>query len=75
MKEFTDEQIKIMPLEDACTYIINSVYENTALIELLEDAGKIRGNGHCIRQNIAAYAEKIIKERWIGTPNKQIKQT
>lgn len=54
-----------MTFQDAETEILNSVYAATVLIEWLEHAGKVRGNGHHIRQEVAAAAAKILKERWI----------
>lgn len=70
MKIYTDEQLQSMTLEDASVEISNQVYAATGLIERLElckanDGSKrIRGNGHHIRQEIAEFAEKLLKDRW-----------
>jgi len=61
-----------MSLEEAKNIISEETYTHSRLIELLENVGKIRGNGHHIRQKIAANAENLLKERWIETPNKTI---
>ena len=71
MKNYTDEQLQSMTLEAASAEIGNRVYAATGLIEQLEfrkakDGGKrIRGNGHHIRQEIAAFAVKLIKYQWV----------
>lgn len=71
MKIYTDEQLQSMTLEDASVEISNQVYAATGLIERLElckanDGSKrIRGNGHHIRQEIAAFAVKLIKYQWV----------
>lgn len=70
MKTYTDEQLQAMTLEDAIAEIGNRVYEATRLIECLEfckanDGGKrIRGNGHHLRQEIAEFAKKLLKEHF-----------
>jgi hypothetical protein len=64
MKEYTEEELQSMTLEQAVAEISNSVYEATRLIEILEGKGKIRGNGHHARQNIAVLAEMEVKDRW-----------
>ena len=62
--------LQAMTIEDASAKISKSVYKATRLIEYLEfckasDGGKrIRGNGHHIRQEIAEFAVKLLKERW-----------
>jgi len=65
MRQHTDEELKVMSLKEAKNNICNDVYEGSRIIESLEMKGKISGNGHHIRQKIAAYAEKIMEERWI----------
>lgn len=42
----------------------NNVYLACQLIEKLENAGRIIGNGHHIRQNIAKFAQDTLKSRW-----------
>lgn len=70
MKNYSEEELQSMSLADASAEIINIVYASTSLIESLEhckskDGGKrIRGNGHHIRQEIAEFAEKLLKDRW-----------
>ena len=51
--------------EDAAAEIANSVYEATSLYETLEYKRKVRGNGHHIRQKVAAFAVSLMEERWI----------
>ena len=61
-----------MTLEQAEAEITNAVYDAARIIEALEYKGKIRGNGHHIRQEIAGMAKKLMNERWIetrATPN------
>ena len=55
-----------MTLEDAQHEIQRRVYEATAIIEQLEGAGLLSGNGHHARQKIAEVASEEIKKRWIG---------
>lgn len=70
MKNYTDEQLQSMSLDDASAEISNSVYEETRLIESLEfckakdGCKRIRGNGHHIRQEIAEFAVKLLKDNW-----------
>lgn len=70
MKNYSDEELQSMSLADASAKISNRVYAATGLIEQLEyckskDGGKrIRGNGHHLRQEIAAFAAKLLKENW-----------
>lgn len=40
------------------------------MIERMERAGKIRANGHHIRQKIAMFAEELIDDTWAGTGTK-----
>lgn len=70
MRNYLDEELQSMTLEDASVEISNRVYAATGLIEQLEyrkakDGGKrIRGNGHHLRQAISEFAKKLIKENW-----------
>lgn len=57
---------KEMTLEDAQLEIERKVYEATRLLEELERAGKIRGNGHHMRQRLSGYAKTLVKDRWIS---------
>jgi hypothetical protein len=56
--------IKQMSLKDAQVEISNKIYEATRLIEELEYAGKVSGNGHHARQKIAKFATDDLAERW-----------
>lgn len=58
------EKLREMTLSDAENAISKSVYAATQLIEQLEYAGRIRGNGHHLRQEIAEFAVKLMRERW-----------
>ena len=46
------------------TELANRIYAAAEMIEELERAGRVFGNGHQARQKIAAYAENELKERW-----------
>ena len=69
---YTDEELKKMSLKEARTAISNEVYSGSALFELLE--GKVRGNGHHIRQEVARYAQKLMEERWTKIGDKTPKE-
>ncbi len=56
-------------LGQAQAQISNAVYEATRVIEELEHTGRIRGNGHHIRQRIAKFAEDLLTERWEPKPD------
>ncbi len=60
-----NEKLKAMSLKDAQLQIERKVYEATRLLEELERAGKIRGNGHHMRQRLAGYAKTLVKDRWL----------
>lgn len=70
MKKYSDEELQSMSIDDASAVVINQVYKATRIIEDLEYCKssngwkRIRGNGHHIRQEIAEFAEKLLKERW-----------
>lgn len=59
-----DEKLQNMTLQDAEAELSKRVYAATRLIEELEFAGHVRGNGHHIRQEIAAFAVKLLREQW-----------
>lgn len=69
-KLMTDEALQKMTLQDAEAELKNRVYDATRLIEELEykkasDGRKrIRGNGHHLRQEIAAFAVKLLRKQW-----------
>lgn len=65
MRIFTDEQLSNIDFSTAEAALSNNVYEASRLIEQLEYAGKVRGNGHHARQAIAAAATEELKSRWI----------
>lgn len=62
---YTLDELKNMDKETAISEILKAVYESTALIELLEIHGRIYGNGHDMRQQVANKAKKLITERWL----------
>ena len=71
MHNYTDQQLQDMTLEDAKRIIENEVYKVTGIVERLEyvrdtesNERKIIGNGHHIRQEMAAMAAKIVERRW-----------
>jgi hypothetical protein len=51
-------------LDEAKRQISNAVYAATSLVERLEHAGLLHGNGHHIRQELAAHAATVVAERW-----------
>lgn len=51
-------------LEEACAELSARVYEATTLLERLEGAGHLLGNGHHARQEIARLAVGALKSRW-----------
>ena len=57
--------LKDMTLKEAMNEVSNEVYLGSAIVEELEHAGKIFGNGHHIRQAIAKFAEDYIRAQWI----------
>ena len=65
-----DDELQNMTLIAAETELRKRVYGATRIIEELEykkssDGGKrIRGNGHHLRQDIAEFAVKLLRERW-----------
>jgi len=61
-------QLKEMSLEDAQGELSNSVYESCFMYEQLEHAGKVRGNGHHIMQELCEMATKLLADRWIKDP-------
>jgi hypothetical protein len=59
--------LKDMTLEQAWSELSRSVYDATRLLERLERAGKVHGNGHHMRQKLATKAVKLLEERWIDS--------
>ena len=58
------KDIENLDRESAVNEIENIIYTATSLIERLEGAGKIYGNGHHIRQRIAGFAVQQIEKNW-----------
>ena len=56
-----------MTLEEAKTELSSAVYTATALIEQLEGAKLINGNGHHHRQEIARFATELLVKMWSKT--------
>lgn len=63
--EKTTAKYAAMTLADAEAELMNAVYAATAIMERMEHAGKIRGNGHHARQAVAAKAVEELRGRWI----------
>ena len=63
--EKTQEELAAMDLESAQAEIESRVYEAAMLFERLENAGRIRGNGHHMAQRVAEVAASLLTERWI----------
>lgn len=57
------------PLRDNyASQISNSVYQATDMIEAMEQMGLLDGNGHHMRQQVAEFAEQLVRDRWISRP-------
>lgn len=65
MKNYTDKELAEMTFSEAETALSNSIYEASALIERLQYAGKISGNGHHARQAIVKHAVAELFMRWL----------
>lgn len=59
-------QLRVMDIDAAAAELSNAVYASTGFLEELEYAGKLRGNGHHARQEVAEAAVKVLRERWEG---------
>lgn len=55
---------ELMDLETAKSVLGNNVYEAAGLIEELELSGKVAGNGHHFRQEVAAFAQDLLERSW-----------
>ena len=64
MRNMTQEEIRAMSLEDAKAALANAVYEASYLLERLEYAGKVNGNGHHARQAVAKFATDELESSW-----------
>ena len=62
-KSMSDD-LKTISLEDAQHRLGNLVYEAASLVEKLEQAGRVLGNGHHARQKIAQFAKDDLARRW-----------
>ena len=60
----SDNEVAGLSLEEAKAELENAVYYAALLIERLEHAGKVSGNGHHAAQAIAAFAGEELKSRW-----------
>lgn len=58
-------KLEKMDKETAKSKISNDVYGASFFYEKLEGAGKVRGNGHHIMQELCRYAEELIDKYWI----------
>lgn len=59
---------RILTLEQAEAELTEAVYASTRILEDLEHAGLVSGNGHHLRQEIAQLAVNKMRERWKGAP-------
>ena len=59
-----DLDYETMTLADAETELSNRVYAAASLLERLEGAGKIDGNGHHAAQAVAKAAVEELRSRW-----------
>ena len=59
------EDYRTMCKDDLEAHLSKLVYEATQLFETLENMGRIRGNGHHARQNLANTAVAELKDRWV----------
>lgn len=71
--DINDIDFKSIPLDRIDAELKNAVYKAAMLFERLEDAGRIRGNGHHMAQKIADKASALLRERWIDET--QVKET
>lgn len=68
-KHLTQDDLRAMTLDEAKTELSNAVYAAALLIERLENAGKVNGNGHHAAQHIAKLACDELESRWrVNTP-------
>lgn len=63
-KVFAGAGAKYLSKKQAIKELHDAVYNASQLIETLEGAGKIRGNGHHVRQELSAMAAKLLGDRW-----------
>lgn len=65
MHEAGEDHIRTMTLADAESNLLNAVYAACQLLEQLEYAGHLQGNGHHARQKIAVMAADELRRRWL----------
>lgn len=58
--------VRALTLAAASARLANEVYAATALLERLQSAGLLSGNGHHARQKAAAAAVEELRARWLG---------
>lgn len=62
---YEDGKAKTVSVETAEVDVSNAAYAAVVgLFESLEHAGKIRGNGHHMAQEVAKHASDLVKSRW-----------
>lgn len=60
-----ESRVANLTLEEASAELSAAVYQAAQLVEQLEGAGKVIGNGHHARQKIASLAVEDLKARWV----------
>lgn len=60
--------VRTLTLRDAQSELSNKLYEASRLLEELEHAGRVLGNGHHMRQHVCAFGEQLLAERWRDPP-------
>ena len=53
-----------MTKQQAADYLSDAIYKVAIIFETWEAEGKVKGNGHHIAQDIAAYAEHVVQQRY-----------
>lgn len=64
--KLTIEEIKKADKATLTAELSNRVYAAAILLEQMENAGRIGGNGHHHAQDIAKYAEDKLNREWIS---------
>lgn len=64
MDNLTIEQVKKMDRESLESELSSRVYKAALLLEQMEDAGFISGNGHHKAQRVADYAVLQMDQAW-----------
>ena len=72
-KWFDKDYLNGLTEDQAVNIIERAAYDACHLFERLEAVGKVRGNGHHMMQAIGAEAGKLMRERWIETPNAEFR--